>query len=517
MLPPVSAIAVAPVATEAVISDGSAQTHLSGALITRQANVLAAQKLLNALETGSVASGKLAELLGASSLKAGDTLAKLAMNFAATIKMQPLPGESAGHFAGRLSDLIMTMKPFERFTAENKSGFRKLGITAWEFSDALKNPASPAAARIVALVETPVRNAREQAAKIAIQNYRDNAEGVRGAQVGLTQAGVAPSAKATGNATLLPAGQAAAKLPSAAATQTAPGTTAEVEGGKTASTPGSLLASAGTQPLKAAAQAAPASSAAASGQLTGGAAKTASASNSTSAIGQKGLQSAEAETVGIRSALHNVAEKAVDTLKSMVSPETRNEFTKLLQGETGRQLLASLPPLSADLDMVTTSHGDALKKAQAAARVISVHGVPIFFPMPDDEVENKDLQKLISRALSMAAATSRATAATRAEQRAVTLPQPDGVPFAQVPYPLQDAEVRKGRGSGDDEAGEDEQAQGEGEETLQGGSENEEEAPRRDFLDEAYDEALLDDEDELPRHASDAERAFHMYKKAGGF
>ena len=132
----------------------------------------------NDLELLTRYTGKLASLLIASQDSSNNTLLKLALSLARVLALQQRDGESSADFSKRLVDVILAMKPADRTDAEAKSGLKALHISAKALAEALKNPGSALAARLVVLAEAPLLADNHQTSELASQSYNldDNGE-----------------------------------------------------------------------------------------------------------------------------------------------------------------------------------------------------------------------------------------------------------------------------------------------------------------------------------------------------
>lgn len=464
---------------------------------------------------------KLAGLLGNAGLSSGDVLTNLALNFAKALNQQPLPNESLKAFVARVAETILALPALERVAAESKSGLLNLGISASSLATALKNPASSDAARLVALIETKLESPRESALKTAISSYQALAGREQGARNNSVPTGT-PSAPAE-------APQSAPRNPSPN------GRGVEVlrllQGG--ASSGETVVANAPAQAARvsvqgnnAAGQAIPEAVKAKPATVNATPPQTGTVRGEAVEVRQPGQDGKAAGFVAREASL---APKSASAVNPQVSTPSSGQSAAHLA-----TLTAAPPATSARSAHVIDFVREAMARAEnqdavtaaahKVAAAVTERQVQLFSGAAPSEEAEGDLEKQISRALGNAARASQAAAAGLAaadqalQQQAAAQPH-IGIPFAQVPYPQTPAEEAKkkakdDRRDGDDREGEEEAGDGSEEQSMQG----EGDAPKKR---EAQQEPVNDNpfaaEEPLERHASDADRAYHMYQKFGGF
>ena len=96
---------------------------------------------------------KLANLLIGSQNGLKNPLLKLALAVAKAIDFQQRPDEKIEEFVHRLADFLLAMKPEEQAAVEVKSGLKSLAIPVVLLAEALKDTSTPAAAKLVVLIE----------------------------------------------------------------------------------------------------------------------------------------------------------------------------------------------------------------------------------------------------------------------------------------------------------------------------------------------------------------------------
>ncbi len=521
MLSPVNAsISSEFVLSPQIIQDGGGQQAVHAA---RSAAALA----ILSLASENQASVKLAGLLGTAGVASGDVLTNLALNFGKSINVSPAEGEIVKAFAARLAEAIFSMPALERIAAESKSGLMALGISASALAAAIKNPDSAAAARLVALIETRLTSPRDSALKMAVSNYQ--------ATAGREQGSNSVSEPAAKSAVLAQNTQSAART-----NERGVEVLRLLQGGKTSGGDGllangqlavrssaSLNTSAGTP--QAAAMLPP---------VVGKIGQVAHA-EALSAAGrgdaQVSRQTVMNEAVGADRVVQrdggHPANGAKPAISSGANSQTSAAISSVLSG-TAAAIAAGAarsPGKSAAVaDFMreaiarSNSQADVVVAAQKVAAAVAQRQVLLFNAASPSEDGKEDLEKQISRALGNAARASQAAtvAIASADQVQQHAAQPlPGVPYAQVPYPQADAEETKRKAARDERDGEqDEGENGDADEqTMQGGDDEQGKEAKRRAQEEPVNDNPFDADEPLDRHASDADRAYHMYQKFGGF
>lgn len=535
---------------------------------------------------GAVASQRLADLLGSENIKATDTLAKVATQLAALVGQAQKPGESQANFANRLANIILNMAPEALQKVETALGFRAAGFTAYAFAAALKNPSSALAARIVALIEAPLLDGRQQALKAAIANYQHmdnshpnapiNLSNDLKALVGNGRAGTKGQPAGVQNAAArlaaLPpqTGEHAAQSGAQADSEANSGANAEANAGanKQAGNPSpsavranQLSASASAADLAAndaqdadaahnLAQAAKDASAKIS-QSAPQAAKPEVAAQSESAESPKpgsanerpaltetkqaqnsptaqssaveasrGLQMAAREANG-QHAMQVVRDLVVTVSEALDQAVTISPDNMALPGsavsekDVKAQKAAAEPSAMAFAQPETAE--DVAQKARQTMRALEGKVIPLFASLSSDKtVDDADVERILQQANQPGTTQARTAVGAEAAAQVLMAKMPDPIPFAQIPFPpARDEEKRKGSHGHEDERGDgghDDQNGGQ-EDAMQNDNDNDQREPdREEIADKPFDA-----ETPLHRNATDAERAFHMYQRFGGF
>lgn len=476
------------------------------------------------IDIAALALKRLADLLGSKNVDAEDVLTRLAIQFADLIGEQPVEGESPAGFANRLADTILKLPIPVRTAAEAASGFQALGITAQDFAAALRDPASPEAAHIVAVTEDPEAEAAKQLLKTAISTYEQNnvfQPATLAAQRGAAQSAPVQSRGAAQGTTPAPAHA-----------------MADAEAGEVKSEAGELpevkhAATTQTQTTPSPRGAAPPLPLPNRAELTAQAplaqekpaAHTEPQHPAAEAQARKPGQGEHTMQVlrGFNVVISNVAAKAAEALKTLAMPlpeqgQEQAQATTEAEGQAaGKSALqktaALLPPETA------SPQGEQIAaKAHQAARAMEGKVVPLFAraAAAGEEVDASDIERVIKLASQATPDTGRPDAERQAETPPTMMKLPDGtIAFVQVPVPFARDEDEVAdrqsneRGFGDDEGGEgaaNQNAAGDGEDEAQ--KEADAYAP---------EERPFDAEEPLKRNPTDAERAFHMYQRFGGF
>jgi hypothetical protein len=524
----------------------------------------------------ALASQRLADLLGSENIKAIDTLAKVATQLAALVGQTQKPGEGQADFTNRLANFILNMTPDALQKVETVLGFRAAGFTAYAFAAALKNPGSALAARLVALIETPMRDGMQQAIKTAISNYQQMDDSRANLQANPTgnskaSAGDRPAATAGQDANAqdaatdlaeraAPSGQHAAQT--GASAKTLPNTLTEAGANKQA---GNQLGNhADNQALKASPSALSAEQSATAGLIADQniaasesqlpqqhAATDITPQSETAATGERGngdeqaalaeskqgrestkaqpSEASQTEKVAARGAngqhamqvLRSLVATVSEALEQAVATAAVAPDNAALAGSTASEKDIKAPKAVVEPSAMALSEQetteDVAQKARQTMRALEGKVIPLFAsPSSGKPVEDADVERILQQANLPAASQARAAAGAEAAAQVLMAKLPDPIPFAQIPFPpAREEEKRKhgagykgeqGEGAFDDQNGDQESA-------MQNDNDNEQQAAEP----EEIEDKPFDAETPLHRNATDAERAFHMYQRFGGF
>lgn len=523
MLPPVnSAPQVQPVSTAAI---GQREARSDAPSPAGQPVQAAQQAAAQPLPQGATPEAlqslrQLADLLGSQQINTHDILTRLAIDFADALGQGPLPEETAANFATRLVTLIKTLPEPDRQSAARVANLTTLGISASALAEALADPASPAAARIVAMAEDPGARGLQQMLQSAIDSYEQNS------------ATAPPTIAAQKSANEPTPGQSEAKQPQPAAASgeaskpaVAAPSTADSKPAASAS-PAASQTPAGPETANNAAKAQPQAGAAYSAPpradqpaLTPAKAESSNV-NASQAMANRTVPDEGQPTMqvlrGFNVVVEKVATRAADVLKSVAAVAQQAEAAKSFAPASSTLVEASRQsrpePLRA---MPIGPESEIAGKAHEAARAMEGKVVQLFARAPlAEDADQTDIDRLIRVAEQTAAKAEPPKAA--AEAVLVQARQAEGVPFAQVPYPFvrEEEENRRRRGFGEQaEGGDGEEMAGEDGQSLWHG--DGEQAERHD--EPEIDEYPFDADEPLKRNPSDAERALHMYQRFGGF
>lgn len=526
MLPPVNAsIAAQPITTPAI---GQREARPDGPSAVGQAQTTTTTATPVTPQQGPASETlaslrQLADLLASQQVDAEDILTRLALDFATALGEGPLPDETPRDFSARMAALIRQLPAATLLAAQKASNLGALNIQPQAFAAALADPASPAAARIVAMAEDPGADGLQQVLKAAISSYEQNAapapnapppNAIAAQKAAATTAGAPATAKeaSTGADNSAPAGgDAEANAP---ATPREPGRPAPQEA---AASPRRGVTEA-ANPLRSdtstgvARPADPAQSA-----------RVQATANPLEAVpvdrkeGQPTMQVLR----GFNVVVANVASRAADVLKSVAALAQQAEAVQVFApaaeatSETARKPLIPALPRAAELPVEPAPV--IAGKAHEAARAMEGRVIPLFArPGGTQDVETVDIDRLIHIAQQAAAKAdpARLPELSLAAQQA-RLPEP--VPFAQVPYPFvrEEEEKRRRRGFGEPAGGDDEGEEMTGEDGQSLWHGDGEQAERHE--EPEIEERPFDAEEPLKRNPTDAERALHMYQRFGGF
>lgn len=522
---------------------------------------------------GAVASQRLADLLGSENIKAIDTLAKVATQLAALVGQGQKPGESQADFTNRLANFILNMKPDLLQKVETALGFRAAGFTAYAFAAALKNPASALAARLVALIETPMQDGMQQALRAAIANYQQMDGSRSNAPIDLSE-----DLKAlVGNQTEATKGQAAdAQNAVADLTETSLQTAENAaQSGNRSNSEGNNLGASNQagkppQPSVRAEQLSTAASATLqdadslpdaakdtgnnTSPSTSQATEPAAATRSESTTSAKPLGSGEPAAVGETKQGQNAPKEPASAVESnrvgqMAARDADGQHTmqvlrdlvvtvsealdKALTSATASPEAAapSSPPVpekdlkaqrpaaepSAMAFQQPETTEDVAQKARQTMRALEGKVIPLFAsPSSGKAVDDADVERILQQANLPATTQARVAVGAEAAAQIPMAKTPDPIPFAQIPFPpARDEEKRKGGHDHEDQRGDEELDDQDGgeESAMQNDNDNEQQPQER----EEIADKPFDAETPLHRNATDAERAFHMYQRFGGF
>lgn len=534
MLPPVNAsITAQPITAPAI---GQREARPDGPTAVGQTQTATTTSVPTTSQQGAASETlaslrQLADLLASQQVDAEDILTRLAIDFAAALGEGPLPEEAPRDFSNRLAALIRQLPAATLLAAQNASNLGTLNIQPQAFAAALADPASPAAARLVAMAEDPGAHGLQQVLKAAIESYEQNAAPVpRAPQPNTPGANIIAAQKAA--VTPAPPAKASDAPVSAEGSQPAASTEGEATPSPTPREPAKATSpeaqAAVRQPVIApAGQTQPDAALAASPRVTEAAAQTkvqaAQPPLQKAPIDREEGQPTMQVLRGFNVVVANVASRAADVLKTVAALAQQAEATQLFApaaeatSETSRKPLAPAqtpkPELPAEPAPVIAG------KAHEAARAMEGRVIPLFSrPMMAEDAEAVDIDHLIRIAQQAAQQTAKADPARLPELAlAAQARLPEPVPFAQVPYPFvrEEEEKRRRRGFGEPAGGDEdgEEMTGEDGQSLWRG--DGEQAERRE--EPEIEERPFDAEEPLKRNPTDAERALHMYQRFGGF
>lgn len=464
---------------------------------------------------------QLADLLASRQVDAEDILTRLAIDFASALGEGPLPEETPRDFSNRLAGLIRQLPAATLLAAQKASNLGALNIQPQAFAAALADPASPAAARIVAMAEDPGADGLQQVLKSAIESYEQNSAPkantpapnaiaaqkaattadtpAKSAEAPATTEGGQPTAKAEGEAAPAPREPSRSVSPEAepAARQPAAGLTNQIRP--------EVAATASPRAAEAAAQT-----------------KAQLAANplQNTLVEQEEGQPTMQVLRGFNVVVANVASRAADVLKTVAALAQQAEATQVFAPAaeaTADGARKPGPPVQTLTPELPVEPAPVIAgKAHEAARAMEGRVIPLFSrPAMAEDGETVDIDHLIRIAQQAAAKADPARTPELALAAQARMPEP--VPFVQVPYPFVREEEEKRRRRGFDEpAGRDEDGEemtGEDGQSLWHG--DGEQAERRD--EPEIEERPFDAEEPLKRNPTDAERALHMYQRFGGF
>ena len=528
MLPPVNAsITAQPITAPAI---GQREARPDGPTAIGQAQPATTTSTQATTQQGAASETlaslrQLADLLASQQVDAEDILTRLAIDFATALGEAPLPEEAPRDFSNRLAALIRQLPAATLLAAQKASNLGTLNIQPQAFAAALADPASPAAARIVAMAEDPGAKGLQQVLKAAIESYEQNAapaapppNTLSANTIAAQKAAATPVPARSGDA---PSGAETGAAPAeteadttGAATPRESGRAAAAEAATTSRQPAAPAANA-LRPENAGATAARPAEAV----LQARAQATADLLQSLPAEREEGQPTMQVLR-GFNVVVANIASRAADVLKTVAAIALEAEATQTFApaaeaaSETARKPITPAQGLKPELPLEPAPV--IAGKAHEAARAMEGRVIPLFSrPVMAEDAETVDIDHLIRIAQQAAAKADPTRLPELALAAQARLPEP--VPFAQVPYPFvrEEEEKRRRRGFGEP-AGEDENGEemaGEDGQSLWHG--DGEQAERRE--EPEIEERPFDAEEPLKRNPTDAERALHMYQRFGGF
>jgi hypothetical protein len=534
MLPPVNAsVTTQPVSAPAI---GQREARSDGPSAVGQAQPATPQQTATALPQGAASEPlqslrQLADLLASQQIDAEDILTRLAIDFATALGEAPLPEETPQDFSSRLATLIRQAPAAALQTAQQATNLSTFGISPQAFAEALADPASPAAARIVAMAEDPGAKGLQQMLKSAIESYEQNgapAPAAIAAQRAAAAAGTrARNVSADAAEPHATAQDGKGQLPAAAAREQGRGPAAEA-----AAAP--RQAAAGAAAMRSAETAAPQqprpAQAASAPQARQPQPALDTALQHAAAMpdeGQPTMQVLRGFNVVVANVASNVATRAADVLKTVAALAQQAEVSQTFApaGTKVAETVRTAPAAAADRPATPETPAEAAPaiagRAQEAARAMEGKVIPLFArPIGAEDVDNVDVEQLIRMAQQQAAKAEpqqRLPEMALAQQAAQQQRLPDAVPFAQLPYPFvreeEEKHPRRGFGEQAGRDGEGEEMTGEDGQSLWHG--DGEQAERRE--EPEIEEHPFEADEPLKRNPTDAERALHMYQRFGGF
>ncbi len=401
---------------------------------------------------------QLADLLASQQVDAEDILTRLAIDFANALGEAPLPEEAPRDFSNRLAALIRQLPAATLLAAQKASNLGTLNIQPQAFAAALADPASPAAARIVAMAEDPGAKGLQQVLKAAIESYEQNAapaapppNTLSANTIAAQKAAATPVPARSGDA---PSGADPGAAPAEteadatrAATPRESGRAAASEAATTPRQPAALAANA-LRPENAATAARPAEAV-----LQARAQATADLLQSLPGEHEEGQPTMQVLR-GFNVVVANIASRAADVLKTVAAIALEAEATQTFApaaeaaSETARKPITPAQGLKPELPLEPAPV--IAGKAHDAARAMEGRVIPLFSrAAAGAEIETVDIDHLIRIAQQTAAKADPAHLPELALAVQARLPEP--VPFAQVPYPFvrEEEEKRRRRGFGE--------------------------------------------------------------------
>lgn len=530
MLPPVNAsITAQPITAPAI---GQREARPDGPTAVGKAQPATTTSTPIATQQGAASETlaslrQLADLLASQQVDAEDILTRLAIDFANALGEAPLPEEAPHDFSNRLAALIRQLPAATLLAAQKASNLGTLNIQPQAFTAALADPASPAAARIVAMAEDPGAKGLQQVLKAAIESYEQNAapaptppqpNTLSANTIAAQKAAATPAPARSGDA---PSGAEPGAVPAEteadttrAATTRESGRAAASEAATTPRQPAALAANA-LRPENAGATAARPADAV----LQAKAQANADLLQSLPAEREEGQPTMQVLR-GFNVVVANVASRAADVLKTVAAIALEAEATQVFApaaeaaSETARKSITPAQGLKPELPLEPAPV--IAGKAHEAARAMEGRVIPLFARAASGaEIETVDIDHLIRIAQQTAAKADPAHLPELALAAQARLPEP--VPFAQVPYPFvrEEEEKRRRRGFGEPAGGDDEGEEMTGEDGQSLWHGDGEQAERRE--EPEIEERPFDAEEPLKRNPTDAERALHMYQRFGGF
>ncbi len=517
MLTPVSQISAQSAA------GGNPRSAATAGVTERLTNPVAATKAEKEAQiqpNENVSIERLRTLLLAAGISQQGLLQKLADMIARTLRVDRLPGEPAEKHLDRLAGLLENLPADKQVLVEIRTGLKPVGITLGEVAKAFRDPAGPQAARLAALIETPDFNTADASAKVALSSYLDDGAGEnRSAETLHAQTAARGSSK--GQNIFSPhVGVADVDAKDARNLQTVLAQAFTDNDGRQPKADGAL-AKAGTETAVTVKNDTQLRSSAAVAHEKLAELKVADAGTMASAKNNIEIPAARLQTTprqqtmmimrGLTEVIGNLADRAAETLRNVVESQSIPAQEKAVRHPAA---VAQPPRPIPELAAVP---GGKLHEASG----LPVKDVPVaqgLVPVADEMAEADARAKPLMAAALLARQGESAEATAQQGRLAQRFAEPLPVPFASVPYPVEDVEEkyparRKGHGSDSGEDTDDWQngdADGDhGENAADHREDSDREEPELD----TEEEALL----ELNRSSTDADRAFRHYQRMSGF
>lgn len=518
---------------------------------------------------------KVADILGSQDTNTADVITKLANEIARLIGQTRQPNELPQSFANRLADIILNLPQPAQAKLEQAMGFKPLGITTALFAAALKNPTSALAARIVALTENPSQDWALKALKAAISTYQQNgavlpeaAAAQRQATDNSTrspkaqkQANAAKSETAVENgspfsgkdattqktaqmdirqAPFTKAGNGQDKVNLPASTSLASGadnaepaqtpvakpqtTLAEAATLKTTVLKGESVQSRLPAPQQVQQNAAAKAEAPAPAQAEAEQASAKAASGETSAAAPKNGQHTMHALRGFNVVINTIASRAADAIKVLAEPPLPDQHAAQEAAGKSQKLATTTGVSDSSLLQTAVKPEEIAGKAHQAARAMEGKVIPLFTHASAGgdvgDVGDADAARIMRHAAQAASPAkpviNHDAAATAAGAAAAAAKMPEPIPFAQVPYPIEEERGNKAKQQRNPEQGENDNLPNDGGEE-EAAMQNQTDSQDEQHKEPEIEEHPFDADEPLKRNATDAERAFHMYQRFGGF
>ena len=527
MLPPVNAsITAQPITAPAI---GQREARPDGPTAVGQTQTTTTTSTPQTTQQGQASETlaslrQLADLLASRQVDAEDILTRLAIDFASALGEGPLPEETPRDFSNRLASLIRQLPAATLLAAQKASNLGALNIQPQAFAAALADPASPAAARIVAMAEDPGADGLQQVLKSAIESYEQNSAPkantpapnaiaaqkaaatadtpAKSAEAPATAEGSQPTAKAEGEAAPAP------REPSRSVSPEAEPAARQPAASLTNQTRPEVAATASPRAAEATAQT--------KAQLA------ANPLQNTLVEHEEGQPTMQVLR-GFNVVVANVASRAADVLKTVAALAQQAEATQVFapaaEATADGARKPALPVQTLTPELPVEPAPVIAGKAHEAARAMEGRVIPLFSrPAMAEDGETVDIDHLIRIAQQAAQQSGKADPARLPELAlAAQARLPEPVAFAQVPYPFvrEEEEKRRRRGFGEPAGRDDEGEEMAGEDGQSLWHGDGEQPERRD--EPEIEERPFDAEEPLKRNPTDAERALHMYQRFGGF